>query len=85
MIAKLSLAQAGRPHAPVVDAWDPAHAQAVVQTRHSPPALATQRTPLTCDQPTSPYDRARSDAIMADYGLPGGRHEAYEIDHLIPP
>jgi hypothetical protein len=28
--------------------------------------------------------RARSDAIMAAYGLPGGPHEAYEIDHLIP-
>ena len=28
--------------------------------------------------------RARSDAIMAAYGLPGGRHEAYEIDLLIP-
>ena len=28
--------------------------------------------------------RARSDAIMAAYGLPGRRHEAYEIDLLIP-
>jgi hypothetical protein len=28
--------------------------------------------------------RERSDAIMADHGLPGGRHPAYEIDHLIP-
>jgi hypothetical protein len=28
--------------------------------------------------------RDRSDAIMAAYGLPGGPHEAYEIDHLIP-
>ena len=25
-----------------------------------------------------------SDAIMAEYGLPGGRHPDYEIDHLIP-
>ena len=29
-------------------------------------------------------NRDRSDAIMAAYGLPGGPHEAYEIDHLIP-
>jgi hypothetical protein len=28
--------------------------------------------------------RDRSDAIMAVYGLPGGPHPAYEIDHLIP-
>jgi hypothetical protein len=28
--------------------------------------------------------RERSDAIMADHGLPGGRHSDYEIDHLIP-
>jgi hypothetical protein len=28
--------------------------------------------------------RERSDGIMHAYGLPGGRHEAYEIDHLIP-
>ena len=26
----------------------------------------------------------RSDAIMADHGLPGGHHPDYEIDHLIP-
>jgi hypothetical protein len=28
--------------------------------------------------------RDRSEGIMAAYGLRGGRHEAYEIDHLIP-
>jgi hypothetical protein len=28
--------------------------------------------------------RDRGDAIMVSYGPPGGRHEAYEIDHLIP-
>jgi hypothetical protein len=28
--------------------------------------------------------RERSDAIMAEYGLPGGRHPDIEVDHLIP-
>jgi hypothetical protein len=28
--------------------------------------------------------RDRSDAIMAEYGLPGGPHPDFEIDHLIP-
>ena len=30
------------------------------------------------------WDRARDDAVMAEYGLPPGRHPDYEVDHLIP-
>jgi hypothetical protein len=30
------------------------------------------------------WDRARDDHVMAEYGLPGGPHPQYEVDHLIP-
>ena len=30
------------------------------------------------------WDRDRDDRIMAEYGLPGGPHPDWEIDHLIP-
>jgi hypothetical protein len=40
-----------------------------------------------CSTPTSRvrhWARERDDRIMAEYGLPGGRHPDFEIDHLIP-
>jgi hypothetical protein len=30
------------------------------------------------------WSRERDDRIMAEYGLPGGAHPQYEVDHLIP-
>jgi hypothetical protein len=30
------------------------------------------------------WDRARDDYVLAEYGLPSGRHPDFEIDHLVP-
>ena len=30
------------------------------------------------------WSRDRDDRIMAEYGLPGGAHPQYEVDHLVP-
>jgi len=53
----------------------------------TPGAVRTTDAADVCSRGTNQLrhmSRERSDAIMAAYGLPGGRHEAYEIDHLIP-
>jgi hypothetical protein len=53
----------------------------------TPGVVRTTDTVDVCSHGTSQLRhtiRERSDAIMAEYGLPGGRHPDYEIDHLIP-
>jgi hypothetical protein len=53
----------------------------------TPGAVRTADAADVCSHGTSQLrhtTRERSDAIMAEYGLPGGRHPDYEIDHLIP-
>lgn len=66
----------------------PVSAQAVVpDPTITPGAVRTTDAMDVCSHGTVQLrhmTRARSDAIMNFYGLPGGRHEAYEIDHLIP-
>lgn len=65
-----------------------AFAQAVVpDPTLTPGAVRTTDAFDVCDHGTGQLrhmTRERSDRIMAEYGLPGGAHEAYEIDHLIP-
>ena len=65
-----------------------AAAQAVVpDPTLTPGAVRTTDAFDVCSHGTAQLrhmSRDRSDAIMVAYGLPGGRHEAYEIDHLIP-
>jgi hypothetical protein len=71
-----------------VERWDPAHAQAVVPDQTlTPGVVRTTDATDVCSHGTNQLrhmSRERSDAIVAEYGLPGGRHEAYEIDLLIP-
>jgi hypothetical protein len=53
----------------------------------TPGAVGTTDAADVCSHGTSQLrhmTRERSDAIMAEYGLPDGRHPDYEIDHLIP-
>jgi hypothetical protein len=53
----------------------------------TPGAVRTTDAADVCSHGTNRLrhmSRDRSDAIMAEYGLPGGPHPAYEIDHLIP-
>ena len=53
----------------------------------TPGAVRTTDAADVCSHGTNQLrhmSRERSDAIMADHGLPGGRHPDYEIDHLIP-
>ena len=53
----------------------------------TPGAVRTTDAADVCSHGTNQLrrmSRERSDAIMAKYGLPGGRHSDYEIDHLIP-
>jgi hypothetical protein len=63
-------------------------AQAVVpDPTITPRAVRTMDAFDVCSHGTAQLrhmSRERSDAIMGAYGLPGGRREAYEIDHLIP-
>jgi hypothetical protein len=65
-----------------------AEAQAVVpDPTLTPGVVRTTDVSQVCTHGTSQLrhmTRERSDAILAAYGLPGGQHEAYEIDHLIP-
>jgi hypothetical protein len=65
-----------------------AMAQAIVpDPTLTPGAVRTTDAFDVCSHGTAQLrhmSRERSDAIMNSYGLPGGRHEAYEIDHLIP-
>jgi hypothetical protein len=53
----------------------------------TPGAVRTTDVADVCTHGTNQLrhmSRGRSDAILAEYGLPAGPHEAYEIDHLIP-
>jgi hypothetical protein len=88
MIAKLSWLKLVALTLLLWSAWGPAHAQAVVpDPTLTPGAVRTTDAFDVCSHGTAQLrhmSRERSDAIMAAYGLPGGRHEAYEIDHLIP-
>ena len=65
----------------------PAFCQAIApDPTLTPGAVRTTDAFDVCSHRTRQYrhmSRDRSDAIMAEYGLPGGPHEAYEIDHLI--
>ena len=71
----------------ILIAW-PAFSQAVApDPTLTPGAVRTTDAFDVCSHGTRQYrhmNRERSDVIMAEYGLPGGPHEAYEIDHLIP-
>jgi hypothetical protein len=66
----------------------PTCAQAVMpDPTLTPGAVRTTDAADVCSHGTKGLrhmNRERSDAIMADHGLPGGRHPDYEIDHLIP-
>ena len=63
-------------------------AQAVIpDPTLTPGAVRTTDAADVCSHGTKGLrhmNRERSDAIMVEYGLPAGRHEAFEIDHLIP-
>jgi hypothetical protein len=81
------------PIAFLIVAWPPScipasHAQtAVPDPTITPGVVRTTDAADVCSHGTSQLrhtTRERSDAIMAEYGLPGGRHPDYEIDHLIP-
>jgi hypothetical protein len=65
-----------------------ANAQAIApDTTITPGAVRTTDAFDVCSHGTAQLrhmTRERSDEILAAYGLPGGRHEAFEIDHLIP-
>jgi hypothetical protein len=53
----------------------------------TPGAVRTTDTNEICAHSTRElrhWDRARDDRVMAEYGLPGGPHPDWEIDHLIP-
>jgi hypothetical protein len=88
MIAKLSWLKLVALTLLLWSAWGPAHAQAVVpDPTLTPGAVRTTDAFDVCSHGTAQLrhmSRERSDAIMADHGLPGGRHPDYEIDHLIP-
>jgi hypothetical protein len=70
-------------------AWAaPAGAQtAVPDPTLTPGAVRSTDTADVCQHGTSQLrhmTRERSDALLGEYGLPGGRHPDYELDHLIP-
>jgi hypothetical protein len=53
----------------------------------TPGVVSTTDAADVCSHGTNPLrhmSHERSDAIMAEYSLPGGRDPDYEIDHLIP-
>ena len=53
----------------------------------TPGAVRTTNIGEVCSTSTHElrhWDRARDDHVMAEYGLPGGPHPQYEVDHLIP-
>jgi hypothetical protein len=53
----------------------------------TPGAVRTTDTSEICSTGTRQlrhWSRDRDDRIMAEYGLPGGAHPDYEIDHLVP-
>ena len=53
----------------------------------TPGAVRTTNIGEVCSTSTRElrhWDRARDDHVMAEYGLLGGPHPQYEVDHLIP-
>ena len=88
MIAKLSWRELVALTLLLWSAWDPAHAQAVVpDPTLTPGVVRTTDATDVCSHGTNQLrhmSRERSDAIVAEYGLLGGHHPDFEIDHLIP-